>query len=675
MRILGIGIILSTLLAWASPLVWAATDAPAVELDAVVVTAAGEASDFRTGDVALEETPVFFTVIERETFEGKMTDLAQVIEKEAGIQVRQSGGIGTFSSVSLRGSTSEQVMIYLDGVLLNDASGGGVDLSNISLSDVAAIEIYRGSAPIQFGKASIGGVVNIRTLRSKGGVNGNVSVGYGSFDTFKGSAFLNHKPGSWDYLFSAEFLDTENDFEYKNTKGTLWNPDDDRWEDRQNAQIQQINLLGKVGWDVGDTVRASLVNQWFEKDQGIAAWNNSPDNETYLDTRRDITTLKFTLDDLTALHLNTATRLDLSWMEEEYKDLKGQVGLGQSHTRNTTLRYGVNTYAEWLTDNNTLALIADLRHETYEPEDLTGQHIGHDSDRTLFILGLEDSLFLFDGRLSLTPGLRFTHIDNKLKGETSDFGVELEAVDSDESYWSPQIGIRYRAFDWLTLKTNLARYVREPSFFELFGDRGFFISNLDLKAEEGVNWDVGAEAEWMFSEAILERIAVNVAYFRSDVDDLITRVYDARGIGRSENISSSVVSGVEASVSIRFLNYFTLSGNMTLQDTENGSDIEAFDGKELPGRYGASYLARLEARRWGFKATAEYLADKEMYYDTANLLEAEDKEEINLGLSYLFKDRLRIGVEARNIQNNYSEDFYRYPLPGRSYFVSLKYMF
>ena len=64
-----------------------------------------------------------------------------------------------------------------------------------------------------------------------------------------------------------------------------------------------------------------------------------------------------------------------------------------------------------------------------------------------------------------------------------------------------------------------------------------------------------------------------------------------------------------------------------------------------------------------------------MYYDTANLLEAEDKEEINLGLSYLFKDRLRIGVEARNIQNNYSEDFYRYPLPGRSYFVSLKYMF
>ena len=42
----------------------------------------------------------------------------------------------------------------------------GVDLSNISLSDVESIEIYRGISPANFGKASIGGVVNIKTLRS-----------------------------------------------------------------------------------------------------------------------------------------------------------------------------------------------------------------------------------------------------------------------------------------------------------------------------------------------------------------------------------------------------------------------------------------------------------------------------------------------------------------------------
>lgn len=644
-------------------------------LDTMVVTSKKMSAQFVTGDVDLSQTPAFYTEIQRDTFEGKMTSLSDVIAKEAGIQVRQSGGMGSFSSVSLRGSTGEQVMIYLDGVLLNDASGGGVDLSNISLSDVASIEIFKGTAPIQFGKPAIGGVINIKTLRTKDGISGNVSAGYGSFNTWQTSDMMNYKKGRWDFLLSAEYLDSENDFNYLNTQGTLWNDDDDEWEDRKNSQVEQTNVLGKVGLDIGPDSRLSIVNQWFQKDQGVANWRNSPENDTSLDTRRNITTLKFTLNDITPLHLNTVWRLDTTWMEEEYRDLKGHVGLGRQHTQNVTKKYGINAFAEWLTDWQILMATADIHLEQYEPRDLIGQTVSRDSSRTLINLGLEDTLLFFDYQLSISPALRFMHIDNKLQSATSIYGISEGEVNDSESHWSPQIGLKYKLFPWLTLKSNINRYVREPSFFELFGDRGFFMGNQDLKAEKGINLDIGFEASWTFETKAMQALSFSVVYFKNDVDDLITRVYDARGIGKSDNISSSVIFGIEAGFRLHILNFLTISGSVTLQDAENQSEITAFNGKDLPGRYASSWMGKAEFKYLGALVYLEYLADRHMYYDTANLLKAPDKEVVNIGGSYLFNENFRLTVEARNIQDQYYEDFYRYPMPGRSFSASLKYMF
>ena len=111
----------------------AGTDKDAVTLDTVIVTARQDEEErFETGDVDMEEFTGFVSVIKRRDFEGKMEDLGEVLQKEAGIQIRQSGGLGSFSTVSMRGSSSEQVLVYMDGVLLNDAAGGGVDLSDIA---------------------------------------------------------------------------------------------------------------------------------------------------------------------------------------------------------------------------------------------------------------------------------------------------------------------------------------------------------------------------------------------------------------------------------------------------------------------------------------------------------------------------------------------------------------
>jgi iron complex outermembrane receptor protein len=120
------------------------------------------------------------------------------------------------------------------------------------------------------------------------------------------------------------------------------------------------------------------------------------------------------------------------------------------------------------------------------------------------------------------------------------------------------------------------------------------------------------------------------------------------------------------------LKYFRLVGNATWQDTENRGKIKAFNGKKLPGRFEKSYLGRIEARYEGFKVYCEKIIEEEMYYDTANLLKAENKKEINAGVSWLFHSIL-FSFEARNLEDNQYEDFNGYPLPGRSYYFAIRY--
>jgi len=383
-------------------------------------------------------------------------------------------------------------------------------------------------------------------------LNASATAGYGSFNTRKLAAFINHKPGKSDYLVSASYLASDNDFKFLNDNGTEWNPDDDEWEERNNAQFDQGNVLGKFGYDFTDDLRVDLVNQWFSKDQGLPSWNNSPLTETSLNTERNITTLNFIANDIGPLHFNTKTTVDYSWKEELYDDSHGHVGLGRQKNRYTTNRYGGRFFLEWLTESNIASFMVDFHREEYDPEDLLRNRNPNKSSRDTLSLGLQDSIFLFQDTLTIIPALRYTGIKDDLNSAMSRWGKPLEGESRDEDYLNPQIGVKYNPLDWLIIKTNLAEYVREPSFFELFGDRGFFVGNPDLKAEKGVNFDAGFEGNWLTKNIWFNRISCNAVYFRSNVDDLITFVYDSRGIGKAENISEARIWGVESQITMDF---------------------------------------------------------------------------------------------------------------------------
>ena len=643
-------------------------------LDTVVVQAHKEDdTNYQTGDVYLEETPAFYSLIERDRFDGKIESLADVIEKEAGVHVSQIAGFGSYSVLSIRGSTSDQVMIYMDGILLNDASGGGVDLSNISLSDVESIEIYRGITPANFSNASIGGVVNIKTLRTKKGFTGNYSTGKASFGTTRVSTYVNNNLERLDYVLSAEYTRAENDFEILNENKVPLSPADWTVEKRNNAVARQYNFLGKVGHDFSEFSRITLVSQWFSKDQGIPRRDNKV-NSTRFDTDRGILTAQIIADNLGTFHLNTKTRVTYLWKEEDYDDRKGQIGKGRIHTLDKTDTLNGNFFCEYLTENNSFSFNFDIKSENYQTIDFFKRKNPNKSKRETYIITAQNTHYFLKQKLNTSSALRMMQVNNNLKDDTDVYGNRVVSKDSRDTYWMPQLGIKYRWLKWLTLKSNIARYVRLPSFFELFGDRGFFSGNPELKPEKGQNFDIGFEINRKPINEYVQRIKWSALYFLNNTVDRIEPRPDSAGFYKEINLSKSRVHGLETSMILDFSNNISTHFNYTLQRSKNLSDESGNNEKKLPNCLENSFAGRIEATLKPIKVFYEFVLEDGLYFDEAEVHDASTKRVSNAGIVWSY-DMFQANFDIKNIENNEFEEFFKYPHPGRSYALTVKYKF
>lgn len=135
----------------------------------------------------LSSTMPHTTVISRDDIErSQASDLVTLLQREAGLQRTQNGGVGTVSSVFMRGAPSLQTLVLVDGVPLNkqDASGA-VSLEHLMLDNVERVEIVRGNVSAIYGSGAIGGVIQIFTR--DGGREPSASLGLelGPRDTAK----------------------------------------------------------------------------------------------------------------------------------------------------------------------------------------------------------------------------------------------------------------------------------------------------------------------------------------------------------------------------------------------------------------------------------------------------------------------------------------------------------
>ncbi len=636
--------------------------------------------DREIGDVDKEVTSSNYSVIEAGRLRGRFISLPEVLAQEVGVQTRSTGGAGSFSSVVLRGASSEQVVIYLDGVPLNDASGGAVDLSLIPLNNVERIEIYRGSTPLELGDPSIGGAVNIITRQyaeergdssvSDRTANSELNATLASFHTYKLSASSSIVQQKNRFYIGANYLQSKNDFSYKNDNGTPVNPADDRVEKRQNDGVKHFTALANWKYQIDDDMDSELRLDISDRNKELPGVSNSPDIQTYVDTRNYNLLGKLNVRQAVYDDLNFNVKLFARQKDEIYDDSLAQAGFLNQRTESVTRKFGTQLYAEVLKPQQHWKLLSGISRETYDTQSSLAIVQSDTNVRRRFEGSAESVSYLDQQRLIFNLVLRYQYLLDDVARSTDEFGNVTPGFEKTYQFVNPQLGVKYRFSKHTFLTANIGQYNRAPSFLELFGGDGLLLGNADLKQEQSINTDLGYTYTWFKPYNWLHDAEVYGGVFYNRVNDLIVRIYNGQGIGVPKNISDAVVRGVEATLKLVPSKRHTITANASLIDSINNSDVVAFQNKKLPGYYRKSFVLRYGYTRDQWLYSFEADIKREVFYDRANLLRGDDVNLLNAGARYLF-ERSNIDFRVNNLLDENIEYFRNRPTPGLN--VSLTY--
>lgn len=131
------------------------------------------------------QTGLAVTLIDEAEIERRQpSTVSDLLAQTPGVTVSNTGPIGGFSAVRIRGAEGEQTLALIDGVRLNDPSspGGGFDFTNLLVGSIERVEILRGPNSVPWGSQAIGGVVNVITQRPTYDTQANARAEYGSND-------------------------------------------------------------------------------------------------------------------------------------------------------------------------------------------------------------------------------------------------------------------------------------------------------------------------------------------------------------------------------------------------------------------------------------------------------------------------------------------------------------
>jgi vitamin B12 transporter len=112
-------------------------------------------------------------------------DLGDALRFVPGIEVARLGGAGQQTSLFVRGTESNHVLVLMDGLRINPGTIGTAAIQNVAPEFVERVEIVKGPRSTLYGSDAIGGVINIITRDAGNG--SSVQAGYGSFDTSSAS--------------------------------------------------------------------------------------------------------------------------------------------------------------------------------------------------------------------------------------------------------------------------------------------------------------------------------------------------------------------------------------------------------------------------------------------------------------------------------------------------------
>lgn len=674
-----------------------------VAMKEVTVTARSEIRKLR-------ESAMPISVIGQRQLQGTASNINDVLARTVGVTVRNTGGLGSASRISLRGLEGKRMGMYVDETPMSQLSNF-VALNDIPTNMIERIEVYKGIVPYKFGGSALGGAVNVVT-KEYPPVYLDFSYELGSFNTHQVSTVFKRtdKKSGLQFGIGGAFSFSKNN--YKMTLGNLDNRTVERDHDKFNKIMAGMSVKATKWWF--DEVKWELIFLKTRQEiQGIdldvrEAYNHSVSGLTTLALKRK----NFFLDGLDfdfdigyfigkyGLNDKASNRYD--WDGNKLPAVSPYGG-----EQNNFPSDGRNRSNE-LTSKLNLGYTIDKHHginlnvyfdrNSLHPNDsLMDKALGFQSNfpskmKTL-TMGLSYDLTLFDGRFQNAFTLK-NFIFSSHSRSIDVYSVRSpEPVKVFKSYFGFSDAFRYKFTDDLMLKGSFNSEVRIPTSEELIGNGYSILASPALKPERTSGVNLGMLYRHLKQDGGLVEIELNGFY--NQLKDMIRFTPDMiPTMARYRNFGSVRTRGVELDVKGDVCPVLYLYANGTYQDLRDvrkltpGTTVEnPTYMKRIPNvpyllaNFGAEF--HKENLFGGKEQNTRFLFDASYvhtYYYDFEVSRYQDKKipsalTMDAAIEHSFKnDQWVLTFKVKNLMDRHVVSEFNRPLPGRYIGVKVRYL-
>ena len=448
-------------------------------------------------DLPFKENSRTISIITSETInESPATNLVELLQQEAGIDVRRQGIYGMQSDLYVRGGGFDQTLLLIDGIKVEDPQTGHHTLNiALPLEVIKRIEIIKGPAARIFGQNAFTGAINIVT-KSNDSIKNNAGFQLGSYNQQHAAATLGTRVGTTGLMGHASVNSSEG---Y-----------------RYNTDFNNQNFFVKSSFNTAANpieVLATFSERKFGGNQFYAI----DAKEQYEETQSSLVGVSTTLQ-----KGNLKLSPQLYWKRNQ--DMYLYIRNNPSVYRNLHIsnKIGGQINAAYSSNIGVTGFGVDLAKVEME-----SNRLGH-RNRWMGTLFVEHRFSFLDNALDVTPGVSV--------GYFSDF----------ETNAFPGIDIGYTINKHFRVYTNAGYTYRTPTYNDLYYVGSRDEGNENLVPEEAISQELGLK---YFGD----KISATVAFFNRDSDNLIDYTKDNEADKwKSNNLTSLNTRGVEVQLSAPF---------------------------------------------------------------------------------------------------------------------------
>lgn len=383
-----------------------------------------------------------------------------------GVDVRQRGGFGIQTDISIDGGTFDQVTLLLNGIDIGNPQTGHLSADfPVSISDIERIEVLEGAASRVYGGQSFGGAINIVT-RHDAGRNIELSAQGGSYGTAEGEARVSFTAGKLNLANRISGGGGRSD------GGTL----NSSWRRGQLFyQGDYENDALKLDWQFGFSKKSYGANTFYSA--------NYPDQ--YERNQRLMTSIS--AETKGRFHFTPQVFWNRSW--DNFELVRG-TAFGENFHRSDVFGVKAGGHFDWRLGKTALSAI--VRHEN-----ILSTNLGRDLEPEQYvdIKGEAADYMRSDSRTTVSFSLEHNIL---LRHWTISAGVMASmtsAIDHRFRFY-PGVDVAYRPTSRLKLLFSYNKGFRLPTFTELYYKSPTHEGNRDLKAEHNHSFSLGAEHRW-----------------------------------------------------------------------------------------------------------------------------------------------------------------------------------